>query len=159
MAGIIWLAHIEQALGQPQEPLAALQWARQIAICSVGTQSDNIAVDMTEVQRLQRRDLQIEIEILTALVEPLSPRELEILTLIAAGLPNRDIANELILFLPTIIWHASNSYGKMGVHNRTTAVVRARELRSLSVMITYGSYLSPFSNLRMKRLAAALLRR
>ncbi len=65
------------------------------------------------------------------LVESLSDRELEILTLIAAGLSNREIANELVLSLPTIKWHTSNIYGKLGVHNRTTAVARARELQLL----------------------------
>ena len=65
------------------------------------------------------------------LVEPLSERELEVLALIAAGLSNREIAQELVLSLPTIKWHTSNIYGKLGVHNRTTAVARARELQIL----------------------------
>ena len=67
----------------------------------------------------------------STLVEPLSERELEILTLVATGMSNREIANELVLSLPTIKWHTSNIYGKLGVHNRTTAVARARELQLL----------------------------
>ncbi len=285
MAGIIWLARIKQALGEPADALAALERARQIAIRSEGTQFDDIAVAMTEAylkllqgdlnavsawcaerqipdkiypealqdrsdiieghlrkyefiilarlylarqkaksalklllplqaeaQRLQRHDLQIEIQILTglayqqlnqltraddhmqkalslgekgrfirifvdadvgeiikrikvegagmksyqesliaafdqssthrqdqdrlinpqpALIEPLGERELEILTLIATGMSNREIAGELVLSLPTIKWHTSNIYGKLGVHNRTAAVARARELQIL----------------------------
>jgi LuxR family transcriptional regulator, maltose regulon positive regulatory protein len=65
------------------------------------------------------------------LVEPLSERELEVLTLIADGLSNREIAAELVLSLPTIKWHTSNIYGKLGVGNRVTAVARARELHIL----------------------------
>jgi LuxR family maltose regulon positive regulatory protein len=67
----------------------------------------------------------------SSLVEPLSERELEVLTLIAEGLSNREIAAELVLSLPTIKWHTSNIYGKLGVGNRTTAVARARELQIL----------------------------
>jgi LuxR family maltose regulon positive regulatory protein len=62
------------------------------------------------------------------LVEPLSERELEILQLIAEGLSNREIGQRLFLSLPTVKWHTSNIYGKLGVKNRTTAVARAREL-------------------------------
>ena len=65
------------------------------------------------------------------LIEPLSEREIEVLTYIAQGLSNREIAQELVLSLPTIKWHTSNIYGKLGVGNRTTAVARARELNLL----------------------------
>ncbi|MCA9925039.1 MAG: hypothetical protein KC421_21845 [Anaerolineales bacterium] len=66
------------------------------------------------------------------LIEPLSERELEVLALIADGLSNREIAAKLVLSLPTIKWHTSNIYGKLGVRNRVTAVARARELHILS---------------------------
>jgi LuxR family maltose regulon positive regulatory protein len=62
------------------------------------------------------------------LIEPLSERELEVLHLIAEGLSNREIAQRLVLSLPTVKWHSSNIYGKLGVKNRTTAVAKAREL-------------------------------
>ena len=65
------------------------------------------------------------------LIEPLSERELQILQLISEGLSNREIAQELILSLPTIKWHTSNIYGKLGVKNRTTAVAKARSLNIL----------------------------
>lgn len=62
------------------------------------------------------------------IVEPLSEREVEILTLIAQGLTNKQIANQLYLSLGTIKVHAHNIYGKLGVSSRTQAVAIATEL-------------------------------
>jgi len=59
------------------------------------------------------------------LVEPLSDRELEVLALIAEGLPNRDIAERLYISLSTVKSHTASIYGKLGVHSRTEAVARA----------------------------------
>ena len=62
------------------------------------------------------------------LVDPLSERETEVLGLIAAGLSNREIAQELVIAVGTVKRHINNIYGKLGVHSRTRAVARAREL-------------------------------
>jgi LuxR family maltose regulon positive regulatory protein len=62
------------------------------------------------------------------LAEPLSKRELEVLQLIAEGLSNREIAQQLFLALSTVKVHTRNIYGKLGVHSRTQATSRAREL-------------------------------
>ena len=62
------------------------------------------------------------------LPEPLSERELEVLALIAAGKANRSIASELFVSVGTIKTHLNNLYRKLGVHSRTQAVARAREL-------------------------------
>lgn len=62
------------------------------------------------------------------LVEKLSERELEILRLIAIGFPNAKIAQQLYLTENTVRAHASHIFGKLGVHNRTEATARAREL-------------------------------
>jgi LuxR family transcriptional regulator, maltose regulon positive regulatory protein len=62
------------------------------------------------------------------LVEPLSDRELEVLTYLATGMTNQAIANELFVSLAAVKWHARNIYGKLEVGNRTQAVARAREL-------------------------------
>lgn len=61
-------------------------------------------------------------------VEPLSERELEVLRLVAEGLSNEEIAQRLVVSLPTIKFHTSNIYGKLGVRNRTEAVAKARGL-------------------------------
>lgn len=62
------------------------------------------------------------------LLEPLSVREIEVLQLIANGLSNQEIANQLHISLSTVKGHTSNIYGKLGVHKRTQAVSRAVEL-------------------------------
>jgi LuxR family transcriptional regulator, maltose regulon positive regulatory protein len=63
-----------------------------------------------------------------ALPEPLSPREQEILELVAAGLANQEIADKLMISPETVKKHAGSIYGKLGVSNRTEAAARAREL-------------------------------
>lgn len=62
------------------------------------------------------------------LVEPLSPRELEVLHLIALGRTNIEIAGELIVAPGTVKAHAASIYRKLDVANRTEAVARARQL-------------------------------
>ncbi len=66
-----------------------------------------------------------------ALAEPLSERELEVLRLVAAGLSNQAIAEQLIISLGTVKRHVINIYGKLDAHSRTEAVARARELNLL----------------------------
>ena len=64
----------------------------------------------------------------SSLVEPLSERELELLRLIAAGMTNQAVAEALVVSVNTVKTHARSIYGKLGVHNRTQAATRAREL-------------------------------
>jgi LuxR family maltose regulon positive regulatory protein len=64
----------------------------------------------------------------SSLIEPLSPRELEVLQLIAQGLSNREIGERLFLALTTVKGHNRRIYGKLQVQRRTEAVARAREL-------------------------------
>ena len=63
-----------------------------------------------------------------SLVEPLSKRELEILLLLAQGLSNREISEQLYLALSTVKGHNRNIFDKLQVQRRTEAVARAREL-------------------------------
>ena len=62
------------------------------------------------------------------LVEPLSARELEVLALVAAGTPNRAIAERAVITVDTVKRHVSHVFAKLGVANRTEAVARARQL-------------------------------
>jgi LuxR family maltose regulon positive regulatory protein len=66
--------------------------------------------------------------VVAGLVEPLTARELEVLGLLAAGAPNRTIAEQLVVTQETVKKHLSHLFDKLGVANRTQAVARAREL-------------------------------
>jgi LuxR family maltose regulon positive regulatory protein len=65
------------------------------------------------------------------LIEPLSEREQEILSLIANGLKNKEIAEQMVISLNTVLYHTKNIYNKLGVNKRTQAVLKAQELRLL----------------------------
>ena len=62
------------------------------------------------------------------LVEPLSERELEILSCIARGASNKEIADQLFIAEGTVKNHVTHILGKLGVRDRTQAAVKARDL-------------------------------
>jgi LuxR family maltose regulon positive regulatory protein len=64
-------------------------------------------------------------------VEPLTPRELEVLRLIAAGKSNGEIAGIMVVAVSTVKAHINSIFGKLGVASRTQALVRARALQLL----------------------------
>jgi LuxR family maltose regulon positive regulatory protein len=66
--------------------------------------------------------------VVAGLVEPLTARELEVLQLLAAGAPNRAIAEQLVVTPETVKKHLSHLFDKLAVANRTQAVARARQL-------------------------------
>jgi DNA-binding NarL/FixJ family response regulator len=57
--------------------------------------------------------------------EPLSPRELEVLGLIARGSTNREAAARLFISEATVKTHLLHIYGKLGVNDRAAAVATA----------------------------------
>lgn len=59
----------------------------------------------------------------------ITPRELEILGLIAEGLSNREIGARLFISENTVKTHSSRLFEKLGVGRRVQAVTRGRELR------------------------------
>lgn len=61
----------------------------------------------------------------TAGEEPLTPRELEVLQLVAAGLPNKTIALRLNISEHTAKFHVSSVLSKLGAASRTEAVTTA----------------------------------
>jgi LuxR family maltose regulon positive regulatory protein len=62
------------------------------------------------------------------LVEPLSPRELEVLRLVADGYNNQEAAAKLVVGVSTIKKHINAIFGKLGATHRAQAVARARGL-------------------------------
>jgi LuxR family maltose regulon positive regulatory protein len=65
------------------------------------------------------------------LVEPLTKRELELLRLIEHGCTNQEIADQLVISIPTVKRHISNIYSKLSAKNRTQAVSLGKELKLL----------------------------
>jgi len=66
------------------------------------------------------------------LIEPLTKRETDILRMIAAGMSNKEIADQLALTLNTVKTHILNIYGKLRVNKRVHAVNKASALNLLS---------------------------
>jgi LuxR family maltose regulon positive regulatory protein len=62
------------------------------------------------------------------LIESLSKREMDVLGLLGKGYSDKKIAETLVIARETVHKHLKNIYGKLGVHNRTKAVIQAREL-------------------------------
>jgi two-component system, NarL family, nitrate/nitrite response regulator NarL len=63
-----------------------------------------------------------------AAVDTLTPREREVLQLLAEGLPNKSIARRLSITDHTVKFHVNAIMSKLGVQSRTEAVVRATRL-------------------------------
>jgi ATP/maltotriose-dependent transcriptional regulator MalT len=62
------------------------------------------------------------------LEDPLSERELEVLSILASGKTNTEVAGDLFVSVGTVKSHAGNIYRKLGARNRAEALNRAREL-------------------------------
>jgi LuxR family maltose regulon positive regulatory protein len=62
------------------------------------------------------------------LIDPLSEREMEVLHLLARGLSNPEIAQELVIAVSTVRSHLKSIYSKLNVHRRWDAVQRGKEL-------------------------------
>ena len=58
-------------------------------------------------------------------IEPLTPREVQVLELLAEGLSNKTIAERLRISDQTVKFHVASITGKLGAANRTDAVRRA----------------------------------
>jgi ATP/maltotriose-dependent transcriptional regulator MalT len=63
--------------------------------------------------------------------EPLSEREREVLSLLASGRTNSEVARELFVSVGTVKSHTGNIYRKLEAKNRAEALARARELELL----------------------------
>jgi LuxR family maltose regulon positive regulatory protein len=60
--------------------------------------------------------------------EPLTERELEVLSLLAGGLKNKEIAEKLFVSTDTVKKHLYNLYQKLDVHSRVQVIQKARDL-------------------------------
>jgi len=65
------------------------------------------------------------------ILEPLTPRELEVLYWLSEGATNQEIAKALVVSLATVKKHVANILSKLEAENRTQAITRARSLSLL----------------------------
>ncbi len=90
-------------------------WAgRRLTRVQAATRDPNFCIDRATLDRLG-----------------ISPREYEVLELIAHGLSNREIADRLFVSPNTVKTHSSSLFSKLNARRRTEAVRRAKELRLL----------------------------
>ena len=61
-------------------------------------------------------------------IEPLSPRELEVLSLLRDPISLKDVAQRLFISYQTAKRHTANIYGKLGVNKRRAAIAKAEFL-------------------------------
>jgi DNA-binding NarL/FixJ family response regulator len=97
--------------------------AERIVAALTASQQGLIAVDESFAEALGRRRGRAE-----PLLEPLTPREVEVLGLIAEGLPNKTIAGRLGIGESTVKFHVNAILGKLGVESRSEAIVQAARL-------------------------------
>jgi DNA-binding NarL/FixJ family response regulator len=103
--------------------LAAAQAAGAHAVISRGVQASSLGVLLREIAGgsvYHAFDTSAEPQLASTL-EELTTREQEVLRLVAAGLPNVRIAQQLWVTEQTVKFHLSNVYRKLGVANRTEA--------------------------------------
>lgn len=82
------------------------------------------------------------------LIEPLTRREREVLTLLAQGYSAPEIAQQLTLALSSVKWYVQQVYGKLGVNNKQRAILRAGELGLLETRsLTASVHFIPKHNL------------
>jgi LuxR family maltose regulon positive regulatory protein len=149
---LIWQALAYHGLRQDIPALASLKRALRLAApeCYVRTFIDNypalipllhqarlagIKTDYVDKllaasgQTVQHQPIQAATT--SRLIEPLSAREMDVLKLLAQGFTDKKIAETLVIARETVHKHLKNIYGKLDVHSRTEAIIRAHELNMI----------------------------
>ncbi len=93
------------------------------------------------------------------LIEPLTTRELEILRLVCDGHSNQEISARLGICLPTVKYHVTNVFAKLGVCRRTQAVALAVYLQLVRPDWMQACQLKGVEHLLARPTAAALAER
>lgn len=105
-----------RALGDPEAAAMELDSARRV-FTQLGA-----GPDLARLAALAREES-------TSPTHGLTPRELQVLRLVATGKTNHAIAAELVLAEKTVDRHLSNIYAKLGVSSRTAAAAYAYQHR------------------------------
>lgn len=75
------------------------------------------------------KDEAFEVDFIELKKRRISKRELEVLSLIASGKSNREIADQLFVSVPTIKTHIANLFEKLEARRRTQVIEKAKRLR------------------------------
>jgi DNA-binding CsgD family transcriptional regulator/tetratricopeptide (TPR) repeat protein len=120
----------EFALADPSERDEAVPALRRAAALAGDLSAARLLADISLLARRARIDL-ADPQPQPGVIEDrrgLTPREFEVLRLVAAGLPNARIAETLFISAKTVSVHVSNILGKLGAANRGEAAAAARRL-------------------------------
>lgn len=104
---------VKQFPASYQKRLQGEEWLTAI------TANDEKSAESTTEKPLENKEPENAAE-----VEPLTRRETQVMALVSKGYPNKQIATELNISLNTLKVHIRNLYGKMGVENRTQALLK-----------------------------------
>lgn len=134
-----WRALYIAMLRKSQEPAAARKllptladWLQSESIISFA-EDVGVGIELKGVTHVDTQSRQLsDVTRLSLSVEPINNREHEVLTLVAQGLTNKEVAQNLCIGTETVKWHLKNVFGKLQVRNRTEAVSRARRLSLIS---------------------------
>lgn len=128
--GVLYLENeLAKGLFPPERRSVLLAMASHaLFICML--QHTHVQESMDEQH--EQHELEVQAPMPTNMMEePLTDRELEVLTLLAKGLSNKEIAEQLIIAVGTVKVHVKNIFAKLKVNRRMSAVAQAKELRLL----------------------------
>lgn len=95
---------------------------------AINALGQGLVVIAPEIADALRVDPAIDADAPDPMIDALTPRELEVIHLIAEGLPNKTIAGRLAISEHTVKFHVNAILTKLGAQSRTEAVVRATRM-------------------------------
>ena len=116
------------AVGYLLKDVGSAQLAESIRATSRGESILDPSVAAKVVQEFSRVSSMMGGTSSEVLVDALSEREIELLGLIGSGMSNKEVADTLFITEGTVKNHVTHILGKLGVRDRTQAVLRAKEL-------------------------------
>jgi DNA-binding NarL/FixJ family response regulator len=116
------------AVGYLLKDVASVQLVEAIRAAARGESILDPSVTAKVIAEFTRVSSMVPSAQMEQLIEPLSEREMEILSLIAGGASNKEIADQLYIAEGTVKNHITHILGKLGVRDRTQAALKAREL-------------------------------
>lgn len=125
LGGYLTLAQVAHLEGNSNEAQSMLEKAKQLF--ATHTLTPDVSQHIADCEAFLHTSLS-DHDTQGTMIDPLSVRELEVLSLFAEGFSNQEVAEKLIISLGTVKAHSSNIYRKLNVRNRAQAVISAREL-------------------------------